>query len=246
MAIVLIAVGVVSVAYGAAMGVLYPARGFFLAWIVAGATLLAAGWAHRTGAWQVLPVWIRRIAVAVMALVTCGVFAGCALITRAAASTPPANLDYIVVLGANLNADGSPKETLRYRLDEAADYLERNPETTCVVSGGQGPDEPCSEAESMARYLEAAGVDASRVILEDRSTTTAENLRFSAALLDSPDASVGVVTNDFHVLRATRIARRQGLTSVYGISAPTNSLYLPQACVRECVALAKDAMVGNL
>lgn len=246
MAIVLIAVGVVSVAYGAAMGVLYPARGFFLAWIVAGAALLAAGWAHRTGAWQVLPVWIRRIAVAVMALVACGVFAGCALIMYAAASTPPANLDYIVVLGANLNADGSPKETLRYRLDEAAAYLERNPETTCVVSGGQGSDEPCSEAESMTRYLEAAGVNASRVILEDRSTTTAENLRFSAALLDSPDASVGVVTNDFHVLRATRIARRQGLTSVYGISAPTNPLYLPQACVRECVALAKDAMVGNL
>mgnify|MGYP004476306119 CR=1 FL=1 len=246
MTIVLIAVGVVSVAYGAAMGVLYPARGFFLAWIVVGAALLAAGWAHRTGAWQVLPVWIRRIAVAVMALVACGVFAGCALIVCAAASTPPANLDYIVVLGANLNADGSPKETLRYRLDEAAAYLERNPETTCVVSGGQGPDEPCSEAESMARYLEAAGVNASRVILEDRSTTTAENLRFSAALLDSPDASVGVVTNDFHVLRATRIARRQGLTSVYGISAPTNPLYLPQACVRECVALAKDAMVGNL
>lgn len=246
MAIVLIAVGVVSVAYGAAMGVLYPARGFFLAWIVAGVALLAAGWAHRAGAWQVLPVWIRRIAVAVMALVTCGVFAGCALIMRAAVSAPPANLDYIVVLGANLNADGSPKETLRYRLDEAAAYLEQSPETTCVVSGGQGPDEPCSEAESMARYLKAAGVDASRIILEDRSTTTAENLRFSAALLDSPDASVGVVTNDFHVLRATRIARRQELTSVYGISAPTNPLYLPQACVRECVALAKDAMVGNL
>ena len=246
MAIVLIAVGVVSVAYGAAMGVLYPARGFFFAWIVAGAALLAAGWAHRTGAWQVLPVWIRRIAVAVMALVTCGVFAGCALIMCAAASIPPANLDYIVVLGANLNADGSPKETLRYRLDEAAAYLELNPETACIVSGGQGPDEPCSEAEAMARYLEATGVDASRILLEDRSTTTAENLRFSAALLDSPDASVGVVTNDFHVLRATRIARRQGLTSVYGISAPTNPLYLPQACGRECVALAKDAMVGNL
>lgn len=246
MAFILIAVGVVSVVYGAAMGVLYPARGFFLVWIVVGAALLGAGWAHRTGAWQVLPVWIRRIAVAVMALVVCCVFAGCALIMRAAVSTPPANLDYIVVLGANLNADGSPKETLRYRLDEAAAYLEQSPETTCVVSGGQGPDEPCSEAESMARYLEAAGVDASRVILEDRSTTTAENLRFSAALLNSPDASVGVVTNDFHVLRATRIARRQGLTSVYGISAPTNPLYLPQACVRECVALAKDAMVGNL
>lgn len=246
MAFILIAVGVVSVAYGAAMGVLYPARGFFLAWIVVGAALLGAGWAHRTGAWQTFPVWTRRIAIAVMALVTCGVFAGCALIMRAAVSTPPANLDYIVVLGANLNADGSPKETLRYRLDEAAAYLEQSPETTCVVSGGQGPDEPCSEAESMARYLEAAGVDASRVILEDRSTTTAENLRFSAALLNSPDASVGVVTNDFHVLRATRIARRQGLTSVYGISAPTNPLYLPQACVRECVALAKDAMVGNL
>lgn len=147
------------------MGVLYSARGFFLVWIVMGAALLAAGWAHRTGAWQALPVWTRRIAVAVMVLVACGVFAGCALIMSAAVSTPPLNLDHIVVLGANLNADGSPKETLRYRLDEAAAYLERNPETTCIVSGAQGPDEPCSEAEAMARYLEAADVDASRIIL---------------------------------------------------------------------------------
>ena len=149
MAIFLIAVGVVSVAYGAAMGVLYPARGFFLAWIVVGAALLGAGWAHRTGAWQALPVWTRRIAVAVMALVACGIFAGCALIVRAAVSTPSANLDYIVVLGANLNADGSPKETLRYRLDEAAAYLERNPETACIVSGGQGVSEVVSEAECL-------------------------------------------------------------------------------------------------
>lgn len=243
-------VGVAAVAYGLAMAVLYPAGGFFLVWIVAGVLL---GWAGLALATR----WAYAVAVLAVAAV---LGLGCALIWRDAAATPPDDLDYLVVLGASLKADGSPKETLANRLDAAAAYLDENPGTRCVLSGGQGTDEPQTEASAMAAYLRNRGVDDGRLVLEERSTTTAENLRFSreaiegdaaargAASWDSAvqDVTVGVVTNDFHVFRALRLARGQGFAQVWGVAAPTNALYLPQALARECFAVAKDALVGNL
>lgn len=238
-------VGVAAVAYGLAMAVLYPAGGFFLVWIVAGVLL---GWAGLALATR----WAYAVAVLAVAA---ALGLGCALIWRDAAATPPDDLDYLVVLGASLKADGSPKETLANRLDAAAAYLDENPGTRCVLSGGQGTDEPQTEASAMAAYLRNRGIDDGRLVLEERSTTTAENLRFSreaiegdAAAWDSAaqDVTVGVVTNDFHVFRALRLARGQGFAQVWGVAAPTNALYLPQALARECFAVAKDALVGNL
>ena len=97
----------------------------------------------------------------------------------------------------------------------------------------------------MADYLVAHGLEEGRVTREDRSTTTAENVRNSAGLLGR-DASVAIVTNDFHLYRALRIAEKNGLPGAFGLAAPTNPLYLPQATLRECAALVKDFLVGNL
>lgn len=246
MATALIALGIAGLAYGAAMGVLYSARGFFVVWLVLGAALVGAGLAMRCGAWGQLPAWARRAAAGLACVLLVLVTLTCVRIAVASATSAPEGLDYLVVLGANLEADGTPKRTLAHRLDAAAAYLADNPGTRCVVSGGQGPDEPCTEASSMAAYLERQGVDPARITLEERSTTTAENLRFSRELLDDADASVGVVTNDFHVLRALGIARRQGLSGAVGLSAPTDAIYLPQAYLRECLALVKDGLAGNL
>ena len=80
---------------------------------------------------------------------------------------------------------------------------------------------------------------------EDRSTTTAENVRNSAGLVE-PGATVAIVTNDFHLYRALRIAKRNGLAGAHGLAAPSNPLYLPQAALRECAAIVKDALVGNI
>ncbi len=71
------------------------------------------------------------------------------LVLGQAVADPPANLDAIIVLGAQVKADGSPSNVLRYRLETASDYLEANPQTVVVVSGGQGPNEPTTEAECM-------------------------------------------------------------------------------------------------
>ena len=135
---------------------------------------------------------------------------------------------------------------LKHRLDTACDYLERNPETHCIVSGGQGTNEHAPEADVMAAYLIERGIDPDRIAIENRSSNTKENMEFSADLLDPAHDSIGIVTNNFHVFRAVALARKAGYAHVTGIAAPSNLDVLPNNLVRESLGLAKDFLVGNL
>ena len=146
-------------------------------------------------------------------------------------------LDYIIVLGAQVRESG-PSAALKYRLDEAVEYLEDNPKTICIVSGGQGANEPYSEAEGMEQYLKKQGIDASRILLEDKSLNTEQNMEYSKALIKD-GASVGIITNDFHLFRAKQIARKYGLDNVCGIAAKSTPVYLPNNMLREFLAEIK-------
>lgn len=235
MVVALTVLGAVLVAYGALMAALYPAGGFFLVWVAMGAALLVASRVER----------VRLLVCAAFAVVLLAVGGLSALIATTAAATPPAGMDRLVVLGAGLRPDGYPSETLRFRLEAALRYMDENPETTCIVSGGQGFGEPLTEADAMAEYLVARGMDESRITKEELSTTTAENVLNSSELIE-PGASVAVVTNDFHLYRALRIAEKNGLPGAHGLAARTNPLYLPHATLRECAAIVKDALVGKI
>ena len=125
-------------------------------------------------------------------------------------------VDAVIVLGAGVNGE-TPSAALGSRIRAAEAYLERHPDVPVVLSGGQGPGEDISEAEAMRRRLEDTVENP--LLLEDRSTSTAENFRFSKALLearglDTETAVIAVVTNDFHCFRAHMIAQRQGLRIV--------------------------------
>jgi uncharacterized SAM-binding protein YcdF (DUF218 family) len=96
----------------------------------------------------------------------------------------------------------------------------------------------------MADGLLAHGVDSSRVELEDRSTTTVENMRFSREMLRQGDR-VGIVTSDFHLYRALGIARREGIEDPRGIPARSPRLTLPHNLLRECLCLADDFFKGR-
>jgi uncharacterized SAM-binding protein YcdF (DUF218 family) len=154
-------------------------------------------------------------------------------------------LDYIIVLGAQVHESG-PSVVLKYRLDKAAAYLAENENTLCIVSGGQGSNEPFPEAEGMCDYLVGLGIDEARIIKEDRSKNTTENIAFSKALMGEDYESVGIVTNNFHVFRGTAIARKQGIEGAVGISAPSNSFYLPNNLLREVMGICKDFALRNL
>ena len=151
----------------------------------------------------------------------------------------------MVILGCQVMADGDPSVLLQDRLDTALDYLEEHPDLTVVVSGGQGPDEPTSEAQAMADYLTAHGVEEEKVLLEPDSHNTAQNLDYSRRLLDREgiDTSDGVllVSNGFHLTRARMLAERAGFEQVSTLAAPAS--HLPSRLymyVREPLALVKS------
>lgn len=131
-------------------------------------------------------------------------------------------VDAVIVLGAGVNGE-RPSLSLQTRIDAAAEYLMAHPELPAVLSGGQGSGEQISEAEAMRRALRDAGIADERLILEERSTNTAENFAYSAELLrqqgiEPQDAVIAVVSNDFHLFRAKLIAQREGLAAI-GIPA---------------------------
>lgn len=153
--------------------------------------------------------------------------------------------DYVIVLGAQMKHNG-PSKALRYRLDEAARYLEENPEAKVIVSGGQGPDEHISEAQGMYDYLVEQGIDEARIIMEDKSRNTFENLTFSAQYLDKGKDRVAIVTNNFHVFRATGIARKAGYADACGIAAKGEPYLQINNMMREFFGVVKDVAVGNM
>lgn len=150
--------------------------------------------------------------------------------------------DYAVVLGCGLlNGEVSP--LLASRVQRAAELVrrerERGNEMLLVLSGGQGADEPRSEASAMADHARALGIPSEWLRLEERSRTTEQNLQFTNSLMEAElgqGARGLVVTSDYHALRAAIIARFLGIDA-QAIGAPTARYFLPAAVMREFVAL---------
>ena len=153
--------------------------------------------------------------------------------------------DYVIVLGAWWKND-RPSYILQQRLDTAVKYLQANPETRVIVSGGQGSNEVISEAEGMAMYLENSGINAERILQENTSTNTNENLVFSSKYLDKAEDHVVLVTSNYHIFRAMKIAQKQGYLHVEGLAAPSYTAMVPNNLLREFFGVVKDFVVGNL
>ena len=154
-------------------------------------------------------------------------------------------MDYLIILGAQVKGTRVTK-SLKNRLDTAGEYLKKHTETKVIVSGGRGKGEQITEAEAMERYLIAEGISSERILKEDQSKNTLENLRFSMRLLKGTDIQVAIVTNGFHIFRALRIAKKLGLSSARGIPAPTDPVLAANYYVREVFGLLKDFVYGNL
>lgn len=202
---------------------------------------LLCRWAekNRTGKWC-KRIFLVSFSVAVLVL---GCLEG-VIIARGEADHSDLPVDAILVLGAGVNGE-TPSLTLRTRINAAADYMAKHPGVPVVLSGGQGPGEHITEAECMRRELWTNSEEWNgRCLLEDASTSTAENFAFSKEVLkehgiDTDTAVIGVVTNDFHMFRARLIAEREGLT-VVGVPAELPWWWLTaNYYVREAFALVK-------
>lgn len=163
---------------------------------------------------------LRRIYAAALAvLLTVLAALEIVIVSYGEADSSALPVDAVIVLGAGVNGE-TPSAALWSRIRAAEEYLRMHPDVPVVLSGGQGPGEAITEAEAMRRALWTNNEQANaRYLLENRSTSTAENFRYSKVLLeesglDTDTAVVAVVTNDFHCFRASVIARRAGLRTV--------------------------------
>lgn len=155
--------------------------------------------------------------------------------------------DYVVVLGAGLFGD-KPSPSLELRLRKAAEYAAKYPHIPIVVSGGQGPDEWISEAEAMSHFLVENGILATKIIKEDSSRNTNENLALTKEVLKRDTLTkrpkVLLITSEYHMFRAKFLAKRHGFIP-YGICAPTPIYpgYLkPLYYLREYFAVIKSLL----
>ncbi len=239
--------GILCMLYCAGIGLFigYGTR-FFLIWGLMGAGFEVIALFCAKPAWRrKLPVWFLRtfwICFAVALVIFLSVEAMILSRTRA---TCEDGADYLIILGAQWKKSG-PSMVLRYRLDQAVHYLRVNRETKVIVSGGQGVNEPISEAEGMYSYLVERGIEGDRIQKEDRSTNTYENLKFSAELLDKGRDNIVLVTNDFHVFRAEKLARGQGYAKVCGLAAESYAPMQANNLLREFFGVTKDFLMGNL
>ena len=186
--------------------------------------------------------FLRRVLTALLAhtFVVLSITGG--TIARCAEGTPDPEADYLIVLGCQVNGT-APSRTLRQRLDAAVDYLTAYPDAACIVSGGQGGGEDITEAECMYNYLTAAGISKSRIILENRATSTMENLRFSMEFMETRSAAI--VSNEFHLYRAGQMARKLGLDAEL-VPADTELPILRASCsLREIFAVWKFHLLGG-
>ena len=156
--------------------------------------------------------------------------------------------DYVVVLGAGLHGS-TPSLSLRSRIDAAYVYLIDHPDTICVVSGGQGAGEDLSEAKAMYQELTSMGIAPERIWMEDLSTSTQENLRFSMALIEEKTGqkpyAINLISNDYHLLRAKMFARDEGVIA-YGIPAKTPYISLfVNYFLREIAGIWHHILIGG-
>ena len=199
----------------------------------------------KTGRPVPLPKWVRSVCLILIAAALLLFTAVQIVIASAAAEKPPQDLDCIIVLGAKVNGT-EPSGALSQRIQAANRYLSDNPDTLCIATGGQGEDEGISEAECIRRGLVSLGIPDYRIIMEDAATDTTSNFINSFRLLPDGSEEIGVVTNDFHMLRALWTARELSDLSFFAVSARSTPWGYVHYCLREFCAIAVGIVTGEL
>ncbi len=153
-----------------------------------------------------------------------------------AGGTEDSAADYVVVLGAGVNGT-QPSASLRERLEAAQSYLEQHPEAVLILSGAQGNNEDITEAQCMYTWLTERGVPSERLRIEEQATTTQENIRYSLELIERETGrkpgTIGIISSEYHLLRASLIAEELDVESVCYPAETQNKFYFCNMYLRE-------------
>jgi len=238
MANILLATGCVFVVYAAISFLFGGVAGSIVA-LLAGAVLVWDVLLYKTGRFKLL----FKFSVCATILMYAFLAGMIIFISCAARNTAEYDEDAAVILGAGIRGDAvSPM--LAARLDAAADYLKKNPKAVAVVSGGRGSWESISEALSMQRYLTDKGIPQDRILLEDKSANTYQNLKYSKKILDAyfdRPYTVVCITSRSHLYRARRIGRKLDMP-MRGLPAKIPFYLWPSVYFRETLALPNSVL----
>ena len=201
----------------------------------------------------VLRKWQKRLMMIVLIPIVCIFLVIEMIILSGFFQKPKEEPAYIMVLGTTVYEEG-PCYLLRQRLKEAAKWADVYKDAKIIVTGGQGKQEPFPEGVEMKRYLvEVLGVDEGRIIVEDKSMNTFENMTFSGEILENADADfsyadtpVLIVTNNFHMYRSIQIAKKAGFENISGAPSGTYIYLFPHYMVREFCAILKNLALGRM
>lgn len=239
--------GIVSFVYYAGM-VAYVGfyLSFYLFWpLLSGVCFGAAEFLRRRVHAVAWPAWAGPVAIGLIIAAALFFLTVQGLMLRTALRRPDPGLPVLIVLGGQIDENG-PMAILKDRLDEAYNYTEDNPDTVIVVTGGQGDNEPRPEAHAMHDYLVDRGLDSARILVEDQSTNTHENMIFALKLLPEGTERTGIVSSNYHMYRAIRLAKTAGIPDPQALPAPSSRFLYAHNAVREFFALIKDVAVGNI
>jgi uncharacterized SAM-binding protein YcdF (DUF218 family) len=167
----------------------------------------------------------------------------CILIMGYKSSDIPENPDLVIVLGCQAKR-GEPGNLLRYRLEKAAETLEKYPDAACIVAGGRGPDETMQESKVMKKYLIDKGIGENRIYEEDKSSSSFQNLSFSQKVIEENNLKckdIIILTSEYHVPRAVLLAKRlYPGSNIFAVKANSPFALFGSGIVREFFAFAKS------
>ena len=257
MNIILIILGIISIAYDAILILINPGTlldilvSFTHIWLALGAYLIFLGIYRRKRGHSFWSIWNRWIKITFISLLSvCGSIAiiNLIFILNPAVVGLEDNADNVILLGGGIDKDGRLPKSVITRVEKTAEYLNKNQDALCVVTGGTLKWLPYPEAPELKNQLVKRGIAPERVLVEDQAKDTIQNLQFSCKMLaefrgqskdqvlESPTA---IVTSRFHLRRAERLARRIGYKNIKGIPAGCPAIYVPHNYVREICAYVK-------
>ena len=159
----------------------------------------------------------------------------------------PVKSDAIIILGCRVNGT-KPSEFLKKRVEVGEKLYKQGYGKKIIVSGGMGNKEDISEAECMKNLLVESGIDSNKIILEDKSTNTNENIKFSSKKMKELNYNTAiVVSNNFHLRRAKILAKKNNLSATFkGFTSLDLEHLFPEVygVIREIPAIIKDSLIG--
>ena len=255
--VILIILGTLSISYDVILILLNPGTfwdnvfSFTHIWLAQGAYLIFVAIYRIKTKHSFWSTWKRWVKLTVVSLgITAAVISiiNLSLILTPAVVGTDEKADHVILLGGGISKDGVLPKSVMSRVEKAAEYLNKNPEAICVVTGGTLDWLPYPEAPELKRQLVLAGVNAERILVEDQAKDTIQNFELSCKLLaeykhtttqEILQTSTAVVTSRFHLRRSERLARRMGFTNIKGIPAACPSIYVVHNYVREICAYVK-------